>query len=222
MEQTNYINEVAEIITKFNDRYYNQVTPECTDFDIAIKGLWLITSANIQVIKAAIGSDGQVYAIASSVRLILECLSDALYLSKNQHEAKEYWRNQEKIKVDLMNRDDKWSAFIEGTVNQYGHLREKGTLNRIKLYMDKDILGDYNFLCFYTHPNIAALQWINVVGEEELTQLILQSLAHYLNLWLDILPHTTSSKIDKKRVAITLIQSAERHIYNNDSNILFR
>lgn len=210
MNQPAFINDVVDIIADFNEVYYEKSAT--TDYDIAIKGLWSITCDNLKILKVVIGSEKQTYAVACGIRLILECLTDARYLSKNKDEARDYWRNQEKIQQDLSSRENKWDAFVEGSVNRYGQLREKRTLDRIGKYMDDECLGDYNLMCFYTHPNIAALQWVNALGHMDISVLMLQRLAIYLNNWFDLLPNPAPEKLHMKYVARLLLEAANKHL----------
>lgn len=192
-----------------------QKIDEDDNFAIAIRSLWAISCNNLEALKTAIQSDKSVYPVASSTRLILECLTDASFLSAHEEEAVAYSRNQEKIQQDLRNREEKWEAFIEGSVNRYGQLSEKRTLARIEKYMGREFLGDYNMLCFYAHPNIAALQWVNSIGNDELVENMLLSLAQYLNIWFEILPNPAPDQINMKYIATRLLESANGHISQN-------
>ena len=212
-----YIKEVVDIIAEYNNRYYAWEIDEADDdYNIALRALWSISCNNLEVLKIATVSDMSIYPVSSCARLILECLTDASYLSEHKEEAREYWRNQDKIKQDLNGRENKWEAFTKGSVNRYGQLSEKRTQVRIEKQLGIEFLGDYNMLCFYTHPNIAALQWINHIGNDELAGSILLSLAHYLNIWFNLLPNPTPTEINMTDVATKLLEAANKHLPGAD------
>lgn len=156
----------------------------------SIMGLNFIIQRNVYHILGDFNKVFRVYQTASSVRLIFECVADAIYLKNNPNESEKYYNSQQQIQADLKAaqlHEEKWKVFKRGEINKYGSL-DKSTMSRIKNAYGSDGLGAYNFLCFYSHPNIASAFWLKADEDKGLINLYL---IEVLNLaivnWLTVL-----------------------------------
>ena len=165
------------------------------DLDRAILGLWRMTTYSVFAIISDFSDKRKFYAVAGCTRLVLECAADAEYLCLHPSEAESYWKNQEKIKTELNVRKDKWQAFIDGTVNRYGKLEDK-TFDRIKDTLGKEAIGQYNFLCFYSHPNTAGLFWLLADKTGNTIKYVLQIMTQKLGNIIELLDHKTCFEVE--------------------------
>lgn len=169
------------------------------DLTKSLMGLNFVIQQNIYHILSDFNKVFRVYQTASSVRLIFECVADAVYLANNPHEAEEYYNAQQQIQADLKSastQKEKWKVFQKGDINKYGSL-DKSTMLRIKGAYGSDGLGAYNFLCFYTHPNIASAFWLKADEEKGLINLYLIEVLNGVTLnWLTVLTGIESLGFD--------------------------
>lgn len=160
------------------------------DYYKSLMGLNYIIQQNIYHILTDFNMVYRTYQTASSVRLVFECVADATYLQKNALESVEYYNAQQKIQTDLKaaaSHADKWKVFKKGDINTYGSL-DKKTLSRIKGAYGSDGLGAYNFLCFYTHPNIAGAFWHKADEEKgNINLYLIEVLNGAILQWLTVL-----------------------------------
>ncbi len=160
------------------------------DYYKSLMGLNYIIQQNIYHILSDFNMRYRTYQTAGSVRLVFECVADATYLQKNAVESVEYYNAQHRIQTDLKtatSHADKWKVFKKGDINTYGSL-DKKTLSRIKGAYGSDGLGAYNFLCFYTHPNIAGAFWHKADQEKGYINLYLIEILNGAILqWLTVL-----------------------------------
>jgi len=157
----NYLDLVNGIIDKYNKFLLSKSSneEEATDIEKSLIGLWSISRDNLYFIMNNIHIKGNYYACVGSTRLILECsvASHKLVKSKNKY-AKDFFNNQEKIRSDI--EKSRWDAFTSGRISKYGNLSfGKKMQENIEEVFNKDAVGAYNYLCFYTHPNIASYRW---------------------------------------------------------------
>lgn len=168
-----------------------------TELDRAILGLWRIATYNIFAAITDFPDKRKFYAVAGCTRVILECTADAEYLATHPDEAENYWKNQGMIKAELKTRTDKWQAFVDGSVNKHGQLKDK-TSKRIKESLGLDAIGAYNFLCFYSHPNIAGIFWL--LGDEtgKTVKYVLQIMSQMLAKFIELLDKKTDFDVDSE------------------------
>lgn len=173
------------------------------DSDMAMVGLWRIITYNVYAVLTDFPDKRKFYAVAGCTRVTLECAADAEYIVTHPDEAEGYWKNQEQIKADLLARDDKWEAFIDGSINQHGSLKDR-TLKRIQSTLGDDAMGSYSFLCFYSHPNTASMFWLLADSEGKTVKYVLQIMTQMLAKFLELLDSQTCFDIDsdawKKRL----------------------
>lgn len=187
-----YKKRTAEIIDDLGRHLEKQfkLLNSPNDYYKSLIGLNYIIQQNIYHILSDFNMKYRVYQTAASVRLVFECVADASYLQKNAVESVEYYNAQQKIQADLRaanSQEEKWKVFKAGDINTYGSL-DKKTLSRIKDAYGSDGLGAYNFLCFYTHPNIAGAFWLKADEEAGLINLYLIEILNGSILdWLTIL-----------------------------------
>lgn len=214
MSLKQYTLETQSIMDEFNVHYFGQDTSAADSYQIAVGSLWSIVSDNVTQINENIEQPHAIYSVAASVRLILECLADATYLSDHKEESDAYISSQNQISEELNRRgaDNYESVFIDGTANRFGQLREKRTVDRISAYLTQSHLGDYNMLCFYCHPNLAALTWTAVLGQNQFLNLFMLNLATYLTDILKLLDNPAPELIHMPYVSTRIIQAADNYL----------
>ncbi|GEM_PF-3824293 len=129
-----------------------------TDIDEVFVRLFYISKKCMISIYSNASNSYDIYSVGSSARLMIECLVDALYLIKNPSEASKYWNNQELILEEMNNLD--WNLFRSGKIKRLGAL-DQPTGWRIKNTIADTLIGEYNLLCFFSHPNLATVTWIH-------------------------------------------------------------
>ena len=183
---------------------------EPNDYYKSLMGLNYMIQQNIYHILSDFNMKYRVYQTAASVRLVLECVADAAYLQRNATESKEYYNAQQKIQIDLKAADthaEKWKVFKTGDINKYGSLKDQRTYSRIKDAYGNDGLGAYNFLCFYTHPNIAGAFWLKADEEAGLINLyLIEILNEAILKWLTILTECMLPDFDGPKWASELAE----------------
>lgn len=103
------------------------------------------------------------YTAATMTRLLIECVTEIKYIKTHPKKAKKFWSSQEAIKETINKEktmEQKWKVFTSGQLNKFGQLSDNLT-TRIKNMLGEDVLGIYNMLCFYSHPNIAGYMWVS-------------------------------------------------------------
>ena len=214
MSLKSFTAETQSILDELNIIVFETDTSSFDDYTKAITSLWVIVSDNLTQINENVEKVHSIYSIAASVRLILECLADAKYLSGHREESSSYITNQDRISEELNSRgtENYMSAFIDGTVNRFGQLRERRTVDRITNYLSDAHMGDYNMLCFYCHPNVASLTWLNALGQNALVGYFLLNLSTYLDDILKVLPNPEPNRVDFRYVATLILQAASNHL----------
>ncbi len=196
IEFKDYKQDMLEFYNKLDQHIVNEATKNSTkdnDLDKAIFTIWKIMGYNLFSLISDFPDKRKFYSIAGNARLILECLADSEYLVKNPDEAKKYWQNQDEIRSALLelNKNDIWQFIIDGKINEYGSLNEK-TTKRIKANLNNNLIGTYNFLCFFVHPNAAGLSWMHnddsVINPKFILLTITNALAQFIEL---LEKHTT-------------------------------
>lgn len=167
MSQSNitdeYKSRTAEVFDRLGEDLENRFKSldNPNDYYKSLMGLNYIIQQSVYHILSDFNMKYRTYQTAGSVRLLFECVADAVYLQQNALESTEYFNSQQKIQKDLKAASahaKKWKVFKVGDINTYGSL-DKKTMSRIKSAYGSDGLGAYNFLCFFTHPNIAGAFW---------------------------------------------------------------
>ncbi len=174
-----------------------------TDLDRALLGLWRIITYNMFVVIEGFLDKKKFYAVAGCTRVMLECVADASHLIGHPDEAEKYWKNQEAIKAHLNTNEDRWQAFIDGDLNKYGQLSDK-TQSRIKNTLGTEAIGQYNWLCFYAHPNTASMFWLLGDSEGHLVKFTLQIMTQMLGEFIELLDNSSVFEIDSKLWTIKL------------------
>lgn len=157
---------IQDAMLRFLKDFDQAITDQATnknrqsnEVDRAIFSLWRVISYNFFCVIDDFIDKRKFYSVSSSTRMILECVADASYLAVNPNQAASYRKNQDKIKKDLKNRSNNWQAFVSGDLNKHGKLQNI-TMKRIRESLGEDAVGAYNYLCFYSHPNIAGFLWL--------------------------------------------------------------
>lgn len=187
-----YAERTAEIFDEFGECLEAKFRglENTSDYYRSLMGLNYIIQQSIYHILTDFNMVHRIYQTASSVRLVFECVADATYLQKNAIESIEYYNAQQKIQADLKaatSHAGKWNVFKKGAINTYGSL-DKRTSARIKGAYGSDGLGAYNFLCFYTHPNIVGAFWHKADEEKGYINLyLIEVLNEAILQWLTVL-----------------------------------
>lgn len=102
------------------------------------------------------------YTAATLVRSLIECVAEMGYVKTHPKKAKCFWESQHKIQEKFTSAGDddaKWQLFIDGSISKIGQL-SNSSLQRIEQTLGGEFVGRYNYLSFYSHPNIAGYAWI--------------------------------------------------------------
>lgn len=207
-----YKHKTAEIFDKLGEHLEKQfkLIENPNDYYKSLMGLNHIVQQNVYYILSDFNMKYRVYQTAGSVRLTLECVADAAYLQRNAVESTKYYNSQQNIQEDLKAADtheQKWKVFKKGEINTYGSLGKK-TLSRIKGAYGNDGLGAYNFLCFYTHPNIASAFWLKADENAGLINLyLIEILNEAIIKWLTILSESMLPNFDGSKWASELSEA---------------
>lgn len=198
-----YAEQTAAILDELGKHLENEFKSieKPTDYEKSLTGLNFIIQQNLYYILHDFSLVYRVYQTVAAVRIVTECVADAVYLQKNPSEATKYFNAQQKIQEDLKSKNshmDKWKVFKQGDINKYGML-DKTTTPRLKAAYGSDGLGMYNFLCFYTHPNIAGAFWLKADSDKGLINLyLIQIMNKALHIWLGVLGESDILEVDAK------------------------
>ena len=159
MQSTNILDKVNDDITQV----LQALCPISDDYlTLSMRELGFIANSCLDTIAKSFHDKYRIYSVASMARLLIEIVSIMVYLKQHPAQAEKYWRNQEEIqkKMKAAKSDkDRWQMYVTGKINFVGMLESK-TNQRIKDTLGGEILGQYNFLNFYSHPNIAGYKYL--------------------------------------------------------------
>lgn len=100
------------------------------------------------------------FAAATMTRLLMECVTEIKYIQAHPKKAKGFWMSQQKIQKAMQGAgENRWNLFTTGELSKFGRLSDS-TNRRIMNMLGKDDFERYNFLNFYSHPNIAGYMWV--------------------------------------------------------------
>ena len=100
------------------------------------------------------------YAAATMTRLLMECVAEIKYIQTHPKKAKNFWMSQQKIQNAMREAgENRWGLFSDGTLSKYGRLSDS-TNSRVLNMLGQEDFERYNFLNFYSHPNIAGYMWV--------------------------------------------------------------